>query len=125
MVDSYLKFQKKREKKAAGLFSSPEAKQLSFTNLRNVLSNLCFVFQRPGTPALQDIFEKIREAIHKNGIRTTEFFKDHDKLRSGEITENQVKNFSCSYLKSSLRLALYIFVFLSFFFSFFNFKKCS
>ena len=42
------------------------------------------------TPALQDIFEKIREAIHKNGIRTTEFFKDHDKLRSGEITENQV-----------------------------------
>lgn len=45
--------------------------------------------RRPGTPALQDIFEKIREAIHKNGIRTTEFFKDHDKLRSGEITENQ------------------------------------
>lgn len=43
----------------------------------------------PVTPALQDIFEKIREAIHKNGIRTTEFFKDHDKLRSGEITENQ------------------------------------
>ena len=42
------------------------------------------------TPALQDIFEKVREAIHKNGIRTTEFFKDHDKLRSGEITENQV-----------------------------------
>ena len=54
---------------------------------------MCFVFQRPGTPALQDIFEKIREAIHKNGIRTTEFFKDHDKLRSGEITENQVRKF--------------------------------
>lgn len=45
--------------------------------------------KRPGTPSLQEIFEKIREAIHKNGIRTTEFFKDHDKLRSGEITENQ------------------------------------
>lgn len=41
---------------------------------------------------MQEIFEKIREAIHKNGIRTTEFFKDHDKLRSGEITENQVSD---------------------------------
>jgi len=41
---------------------------------------------------LQEIFEKIREAIHKNGIRTTEFFKDHDKLRRGEITENQVSD---------------------------------
>ena len=27
--------------------------------------------------------------MYKNGIRTTEFFKDHDKLRSGVITENQ------------------------------------
>ena len=27
--------------------------------------------------------------MFKNGIRTTEFFKDHDKLRSGIITENQ------------------------------------
>ena len=40
---------------------------------------------------MHEIFEKIRLAIHKHGIRTTEFFKDHDKLRSGEITENQVK----------------------------------
>ncbi|XP_073251609.1 uncharacterized protein [Porites lutea] len=45
--------------------------------------------RRPGTPTLHEIFEKIRLAIHKHGIRTTEFFKDHDKLRSGEITENQ------------------------------------
>ena len=50
-----------------------------------------FVFQRPRTPSLDEIFEKIREAVHKNGIRTTEFFKDHDKLRSGEITENQAR----------------------------------
>lgn len=28
-------------------------------------------------------------SVFKNGIRTTEFFKDHDKLRSGIITENQ------------------------------------
>lgn len=28
-------------------------------------------------------------AVYKNGIRTVEFFKDHDKLRSGIITENQ------------------------------------
>ena len=84
--------------------------------MRNVLSNLGFVFQRPGTPALQDIFEKIREAIHKNGIRTTEFFKDHDKLRSGEITENQVRKFF-SYMKSSITLALSAFLFFSFFLS--------
>lgn len=40
-------------------------------------------------PDLNTIFEKIRVAVFKNGIRTTEFFKDHDKLRSGIITENQ------------------------------------
>jgi len=40
-------------------------------------------------PDLASIFDKIRVAIYKNGIRTTEFFKDHDKLRSGVITENQ------------------------------------
>ena len=36
----------------------------------------------------------IRVVVYKNGIRTTEFFRDHDKLRSGIITENQVG--SCS-----------------------------
>ena len=51
-----------------------------------------FVFQRPRTPSLEEIFEKIKEAVHKNGIRTTEFFRDHDKLRSGEITESQARN---------------------------------
>ncbi|XP_052771578.1 uncharacterized protein LOC128211160 [Mya arenaria] len=40
-------------------------------------------------PDLNTIFDKIRVAVFKNGIRTTEFFKDHDKLRSGIITENQ------------------------------------
>ncbi|KAL5019414.1 hypothetical protein ScPMuIL_005136 [Solemya velum] len=40
-------------------------------------------------PALNQIFDKIRVAVFKNGIRTIEFFKDHDKLRSGIITENQ------------------------------------
>ena len=30
-----------------------------------------------------------RDVVYKNGIRTTEFFRDHDKLRSGIITENQ------------------------------------
>jgi len=38
---------------------------------------------------VESVFNKIREAVHKNGIRTTEFFKDHDKLRSGIITKNQ------------------------------------
>ena len=32
-----------------------------------------------------------RMVVYKNGIRTTEFFRDHDKLRSGVITENQVR----------------------------------
>lgn len=38
---------------------------------------------------MNPIFKKIQEAVHKNGIRTTEFFRDHDKLRKGIITENQ------------------------------------
>ncbi|KAK7111168.1 uncharacterized protein [Littorina saxatilis] len=40
-------------------------------------------------PALNEIFNKLQVAIFKNGIRSLEFFKDHDKLRSGIITENQ------------------------------------
>ncbi|XP_062606411.1 uncharacterized protein LOC134268237, partial [Saccostrea cucullata] len=44
-----------------------------------------------GDPALNEIFEKIRVAVFKNGIRTTEFFRDHDKLRSGIVTESQFK----------------------------------
>ncbi|XP_071953709.1 uncharacterized protein [Antedon mediterranea] len=43
----------------------------------------------------QQIFNKIQVAVHKNGVRTTEFFKDHDKLRSGVITENQ---FTCGLM---------------------------
>lgn len=56
---------------------------------RNMEENKpCGRKSRQGT-TLQDVFEKIRIAVHKNGIRTTEFFKDHDKLRSGVITRNQ------------------------------------
>ncbi|XP_011673543.2 uncharacterized protein LOC594672 [Strongylocentrotus purpuratus] len=40
---------------------------------------------------LNQIFSKIQVAIHKFGIRTPEFFRDHDKLRSYIITENQFK----------------------------------
>ena len=40
-------------------------------------------------PNLQEIFDKIRVAVHKNRIRTIEFFRDYDKLRSGVITEHQ------------------------------------
>ena len=43
-----------------------------------------------GQPSLQHILSKIGNVVFKNGIRTTEFFKDHDKLNSGVITENQV-----------------------------------
>jgi len=40
---------------------------------------------------LQQVMLKISNAVYKNGVRTTEFFKDHDKLNSGIITENQVR----------------------------------
>jgi len=38
---------------------------------------------------LQSLFSRLHVAIFKNRIRTTEFFRDHDKLRSGIITRNQ------------------------------------
>ena len=38
---------------------------------------------------LQQIFDKIRVAIYKNRVRSIEFFKDYDRLRSGIITEHQ------------------------------------
>ena len=43
----------------------------------------------PDDPAIKAILDKMRVAVHKNGIRIEEFFKDHDKLRSGVITKNQ------------------------------------
>lgn len=48
------------------------------------------VVKKPEVASLDEIFARIRDAVYKNGIRTTEFFRDHDKLRSGVITENQV-----------------------------------
>ncbi len=36
--------------------------------------------------------ERVRDAVYNNGIRTPQFFIDHDKLRSGLITANQVCN---------------------------------
>merc|ERR1719436_1881563 len=38
---------------------------------------------------MYQIFDRLAIAIFKNRIRTTEFFRDHDKLRSGIITRNQ------------------------------------
>ena len=38
---------------------------------------------------LQQIFDKVRVAIYKNRVRSIEFFKDYDRLRSGIITEHQ------------------------------------
>lgn len=37
----------------------------------------------------KSLFDRLHVAIFKNRIRTTEFFRDHDKLRSGIITRNQ------------------------------------
>ena len=45
---------------------------------------------QPGADiTLQQIFDNIQVAVYKNRVRTIEFFKDYDKLRSGLITENQ------------------------------------
>jgi Ca2+-binding EF-hand superfamily protein len=38
---------------------------------------------------LQQILDKIRIAVYKNRVRTTEFFKDYDRHKCGLITENQ------------------------------------
>ncbi|ELU01670.1 hypothetical protein CAPTEDRAFT_182794 [Capitella teleta] len=38
---------------------------------------------------LQQILDKIRVAVFKNRVRTTEFFKDYDRHKCGMITENQ------------------------------------
>jgi Ca2+-binding EF-hand superfamily protein len=38
---------------------------------------------------LESVFNKLRVIAFRDGIRTTEFFQDHDKLRSGLITTNQ------------------------------------
>ncbi len=35
---------------------------------------------------MQQVFDKIRVAVHKHGIRTTEFFKDYDRYKQGIIT---------------------------------------
>jgi len=53
-----------------------------------------FLTPEPGADStVQAIFDRIRVAVFKNRVRTIEFFKDYDKLRSGVITENQ---FVCS-----------------------------
>lgn len=63
---------------------------LQDTSLQDVTNITDYLAPEPGAdPTLQQIFDKIRIAVFKNGVRTTEFFKDHDKLRSGIITENQ------------------------------------
>ena len=52
------------------------------------------MFLQPGADTtLQQIFDRIRVSVFRNRVRTIEFFKDYDKLRSGVITENQ---FVCS-----------------------------
>ena len=48
-----------------------------------------FSFQPGADHTVQQIFDRIRVAVYKNRVRTIEFFKDYDKLRSGIITENQ------------------------------------
>lgn len=46
--------------------------------------------QGPLTASAEDLVERIKDGMYKRGVRTTEFFRDFDKRRSGLITENQV-----------------------------------
>lgn len=56
----------------------------------NISNPLAGNVSEDGQSSLQQILSKIGNVVFKNGIRTTEFFKDHDKLNSGVITHNQV-----------------------------------
>ena len=52
----------------------------------------CFLYsylQLSTDAELNAVLGRIQVAVHKYGIRTPEFFRDHDKLRSGIITKNQ------------------------------------
>ena len=47
------------------------------------------VVQVPHPPSIEQILARIRDAVYKKGIRTTDFFCDFDKLRSGVVPENK------------------------------------
>ena len=70
------------------VISSQDAAKMQPNKTLHVTNAITDNRSRQGT-TIQEVFDKIRVAVHKNGIRTTEFFKDHDKLRSGVITKNQ------------------------------------
>ncbi|XP_038638944.1 uncharacterized protein LOC119956125 [Scyliorhinus canicula] len=48
-------------------------------------------YEIPKTPEILEVFDKLRRTVFLRGIRTSEFFKDYDKLRSGLITESQFR----------------------------------
>ena len=60
-----------------------------YVYLTSVTYSLCNQFQPGADVPLQEIFDRIRVAVHKNGIRTTEFLKDYDRHNDGVITEHQ------------------------------------
>ena len=64
------------------------------------ISSQAPVIKKTEVASLEEIFARIRDAVYKNGIRTTEFFRDHDKLRSGIITENQVHDLSATDIRA-------------------------
>jgi len=70
------------------VISSQDAAKMQPTKISGV-PNTITDHKGSGGSNIQNIFDKILVAVHKNGIRTSEFFKDHDKLRSGVITKNQ------------------------------------
>ena len=63
---------------------------IPFTNFPSLSS------RDPPVPSIEAVLEKIKDAVYKRGVRTTEFFRDFDKLRCGNVTEKQVLQYMCA-----------------------------
>lgn len=78
---SYIKFQQDLEK----IPLSGDKSRLRPIRPATAQPTIATVLPQP----VEKILEKVQLHVYKDGIRTTEFFIDHDKLRSGYITKNQ------------------------------------
>ena len=50
------------------------------------------LMQDPPPDSLEHVLARVRDAVYKKGIRTTEFFCDYDKLRSGLVPESKASS---------------------------------
>jgi Ca2+-binding EF-hand superfamily protein len=66
-----------------------DAGDYDLKNLNKRINDIKLEDEKINEQELRSVFDRLHVAIFKNRIRTTEFFRDHDKLRSGIITRNQ------------------------------------